>query len=202
MCGRFYIEEAEEIIEIREIITALQRKLSETPQHVQVRTAGEVFPMDTVPMLINDGEGITADIVQWGFTKFDGKGVLINARSETAHMKPLFKNSLFYRRCLIPATGFFEWKHTGNRKKEKYLFYLPGNEVLYLAGIYNEENTDNGSKKLRMAILTKEANESVHDIHSRMPVIIGKNDGWLDKDADILSYLREKGPMLARKEIG
>lgn len=112
--------------------------------------------------------------ISWGFPKWTSKGVIINARSETAAEKSMFRKSLLQRRCVVPATGFYEWNH----KKQKYKFNLPNHELLYLAGIWNEYE---GEK--HFVILTTAANEAMKDIHNRMPVILKKNiiNQWVKK---------------------
>ena len=98
----------------------------------------------------------------------------------------MFSSSLKQRRCVIPSTGFFEWKKVeGKKNKEKYLFNIPGSNMVYMAGIYNEFE---GEEKY--VILTTGANASMKNIHHRMPVILGENsiENWIydDKFVDIL----------------
>ena len=75
----------------------------------------------------------------WGYPRFQGKsGSIINARSETAGERPMFRRSLAERRCVIPTTGFFEWGPGEGGGKRKYRFNRPGTRALYLAGLWNE----------------------------------------------------------------
>lgn len=71
------------------------------------------------------------ELLAWGFPRFDKKGVVINARAETAPDKPMFRKCLEQRRCVIPSTGFYEWA----ADKTKYRFRLPGEDALYMAGL-------------------------------------------------------------------
>lgn len=173
MCGRYYIETEEELTEIRAIIQETQDKLYGKPEAAQLKM-GEIFPTNTVPILGLNG----AEAMQWGFPKWDGKGVVINARSETVHDKNMFRGSLMERRCVVPTTGFYEWRHEGGKSKEKYLFTLPGEKVLYLAAIYN---IFEGDTLARFSILTTAANESMVPYHDRMPVLLGagERDWWI-----------------------
>jgi putative SOS response-associated peptidase YedK len=109
----------------------------------------------------------------WGFPRWDGKGSIINARSETVTEKSMFRKSFAQSRCVVPTTGFYEWKTIeGQKKKDKYLFRLPDSKVLYLAGIHNEYSQPDGTKRSMFVILTTSANESMQAYHNRMPVMI------------------------------
>ena len=99
MCGRFYIASEDTAEELREIIETLQRKTG-----MQMKT-GEIRPTDITPAIANDRELKPASFaMKWGFTLPNGKPI-INARSETAMEKPLFREGMERRRCLIPATA-------------------------------------------------------------------------------------------------
>ena len=123
-----------------------------------------------------------------GFPNFTKKGVIINARSETAEEKRMFKTSFHERRCVIPSTGFYEWKG-----KEKYHFTLPNSPTLYMAGIYNEFADENC-----FIILTTRANQSMKNIHDRMPVILEKNmiHDWINADDTAIHMLHQEPPIL------
>ena len=96
----------------------------------------------------------------------DSRGLVINARSETAVSRPMFSSGMRHRRCLIPASCFYEWD------KSHYLagFTLPGQPVMFMAGCY-----DVFDGVCRFVILTTEANESVRPVHSRMPLLIAQD---------------------------
>jgi putative SOS response-associated peptidase YedK len=109
--------------------------------------------------------------MQWGFTGFDSK-LLINARSETAQTKPTFKKPMLEHRCLVPASGYYEWQKVDNSKaKTKYRFFNP-ESLLYLAGCYRKEQN---SLLHRFVILTQTATPEFASIHNRMPVIVAPN---------------------------
>lgn len=171
MCGRYFIdpEVAEDMVRI---INEIQNKLNTTPR------TGEIFPTNTAPVLKwdNENEQCVVDIMKWGFPKWDGKGSIINARSETAPEKRMFKKPLMETRMVVPTTGFYEWKTHENAKKEKYLFRKPGDEMLYLAGIYGEFQGESC-----FTILTTAANSSMVYYHNRMPVLLDRDEinAWL-----------------------
>ena len=120
-------------------------------------------------------------LMEWGMPKWDGKGVIINARSESAAVKPTFAKALAERRCVIPSTGFYEWRQRADTKaKDKFLFNMAEGPMLYMAAIYSEAKDDKPIKE-RFVILTQNANDTIRDVHDRMPVILYKNElsRWL-----------------------
>lgn len=169
MCGRYYIAEEDCAAELQEIVEQLNRK------EIKVKT-GEIFPTDTVPVLANSRSmAIKPFAMEWGYTLPDGRRI-INARSESASGKPLFRDGMQQRRCLIPATNYFEWEKRG-KEKIKYAICPANSSMLYMAGIYRIENG-----KPVFSILTREPAENIAFIHDRMPVILpaeGTKD-WLN----------------------
>ena len=181
MCGRYYIDDEEDIIEMREIIQEVNERFKDTPELAAMKT-GEIFPTNIVPILTAEGSSKRAELMRWGYPRWDGSGIIINARAETAIDKPMFKKGIESKRCLIPTTGFFEWKHeNGKAKKDKYLLRFKDDPMLSLAGIYNTYKDKDGNPYNSFVILTTNANDSVKPIHNRMPVILtgDKKDIWL-----------------------
>ena len=185
MCGRynFTLEESEEIMEILE-------KLNAKFQGKEIQT-GEIFPTNQAPILINEKRTVSPTLSAWGYPKFDGKGVIINARSETAFEKKTFRDSLLNRRCIIPSTGFYEW----SSQKKKFLFNLEGTKTLYMAGLYSYYRDE-----LRFVVLTTDANESMQEVHSRMPLIIPKDEieTWIMDYQLTNDYLHRVPPQLMK----
>ena len=163
MCGRYYIEEEDMAKALGKSIEALNRRSAgEKP----VKTAGEIFPTDLVPVIANNRNmQPTVFAMEWGYTLPDGRRI-INARSETAHEKGMFKDGLKNRRCLIPASNYYEWEKR-DKEKIKYDICRADSETLYMAGLYRIE----GNKAV-FTILTREPAESIAFIHDRMPVIL------------------------------
>ena len=171
MCGRYYIDTAEDNVELEKIIEEVNRRTGGEG----VKTTGEVFPTDTVPVLASDIDELTAVFaMKWGYS-LPGGQVVINARSESAAEKPLFQNSLRRRRCVVPASHYFEWEKRGT-EKVKYAIGLENDPVLYMAGIYRVE----GGQPV-FSILTRAPADAIRHIHDRMPVILpaGAVDDWL-----------------------
>jgi len=204
MCGRYAIFDEEDNIEIRKIIQEIDDKFNGTPQREEMRT-GEIFPTNVAPVLLPAiGGGFRAVPMKWGYPRWNGPGVIINARGETAGSKNMFRSSLAARRCVIPASGFFEWKANGSsiKKKDKYFLSLSDTPVMYMAGLYNSfQEPKTGSAYGAFVILTTCANLSVAAIHDRMPVILNAKDLtlWLSDSKDAGILLREDGPELSSR---
>ena len=150
--------------------------------------AGEIVPTDVVPVIAPNRTGERAVFpMQWGFTlPASGEGkrppLIINARSETAAVKPLFRDSWEQRRCIIPASGYFEWEHRmgfDGRPKTgtKYRIVPKKGERTYLAGLYRMEE---GLPVF--AVLTRAPAADLFWMHDRMPVMLPEEamDAWLD----------------------
>ena len=113
MCGRYFLAQSnqdQQSDELSRIIAALNRK--KTP--ASLKTSGEIFPSDIVPVLANNRQmEIEPFAMRWGYS-FPNSRPIINARSETASKKALFKDGMLQRRCLIPASNYFEWGWNDN----------------------------------------------------------------------------------------
>ena len=189
MCGRYSLA-PEESLEIGRIVQQVENRIK----------VGEIFPTNMAPVLIEAGEELAPEVMSWGFPRFQGKsGQIINARSETALDRPMFRKSVAERRCVIPTTGFYEWGPDKTGKKRKYRFNFPGEEkALYLAGIWNEFA---GERKY--VILTTEANASMEGIHDRMSVILRREELkiWVRDSGDATEILHRAPPEVSHKEI-
>ncbi len=139
-------------------------------------------------------------LLQWGFipswSRDPAIGArMINARAETAAEKPAFRAAMKRRRCLIPASGFFEWAKSGAAKQPHYI-EMRDHQPFAFAGLWEGWRGEDGSEIDSCAILTTGANELLSPIHHRMPVIVGpENYGrWLDpaneKPATLADLLR------------
>ena len=106
---------------------------------------------------------------------------MINARSETAATKPAFRKALVSRRCLVPATGFFEWKLEG-KAKQPYLITPKGESILTFAGLWERWLTPARERLFSYTILTMPPAPELAALHDRMPVVVpaAERDLWLD----------------------
>ncbi|SHK98704.1 Putative SOS response-associated peptidase YedK [Anaerocolumna jejuensis DSM 15929] len=188
MCGRYYIDD-ETSREIEKILQDIDKKKPDKNYKT-----GEIFPTDTVPILVAQDNRIVPELYTWGFPNFYKKGVIINARCETAFEKKTFRESLVSRRCIIPASGFYEW----NKTKEKLYFTQPSADILYMAGIYN---TFSGIS--RFVILTTSANASMADVHDRMPLILKpeQTETWLSNSSVTQDILYQVPVSLQRRSV-
>lgn len=176
MCGRYYVDNESDLVEIRKIFDELSQRYFGQPVLEQLRS-GEIYPSQVAPVIrpveTTTGIRLLPDLMQWGFTE---PSMLINARAETAEIKPTFRESIRSRRVLIPATSFFEWHMTdeNDRKKTKLRLYRPDEPVFYMAGIYRPIPHEHNPLGLpgQFVILTGEANATVSPIHDRMPLIV------------------------------
>ncbi len=194
--------------------------LSSTPARINARfevsvdpdwkPSYNVAPGTEVMMIRGDSETgeRTSEAAYWGFTpgwfKPGGRAPRpINARSEGVASKPMFRNAVSRRRCILPADGFYEWKKL-DQGKQPWLIRLRDGNVFGFAGIYETGNETTGNRP-SCAILTAEANAMMRDIHARMPVILEPQDyaRWLDPEqihgVTLLPLLRpyEPGDLVA-----
>jgi putative SOS response-associated peptidase YedK len=118
--------------------------------------------------------------------------IMINARSETAAIKPAFCDALKFRRCLIPADGFYEWQKVGNAK-QPYCFEVNRGEVFSFAGLWESWNDPNGKVLETCTILTTSPNAVTAPVHDRMPVILDPQcyDLWLHPGTTDTSAISE-----------
>lgn len=181
MCCRYWMEESPELRPIVEEMnrSPLVRKWHNT---TGIKTSGEIRPTDVVPVIAPNKSGNRAVYpMKWGFSS---KTLLMNARTETASSKPTFKESWERRRCIVPASWYFEWEHlVGNdgRKKtgDKYMIQPKGSTITWLCGLYRIEE---GLPVF--VILTREPGEEIRFIHDRMPLILPEKyiDDWIRPD--------------------
>ena len=126
--------------------------------------------------------------MHWGLIPFWAKDPsigsrMINARSETVAEKPAFRAAFKYRRCIIPASGFYEWQKQNGHKQPHYIHHKDG-APLGFAGLWEHWQSADGSELESCTILTTSANEMMTSLHNRMPVILEPADYeiWLHSD--------------------
>lgn len=178
MCGRYLVQSDSDVEEINEIINEVQKNMDSMHQ----LSLNEIYPTNTAPVIVYSNQHKKFLHMKWGFRKWDNKGVIINARSETVEEKKTFSSAIKQTRCVIPSTGFYEWDKAGG-SKQKYLFTEKDSPALYMAGIYSTFR-DEEAEYSAFTILTTAANEFMEDIHNRMPVIVhsGEIEDYLTDD--------------------
>ena len=192
MCCRFFVEPDEYFRELTEQIDdspLLPRFRGKLPVDVGGVYGGEVPPTSVVPVLAPNRAGKqTVFPMQWGYTLPASGGkkppLIINARTETAAEKPLFRDSWRQRRCAIPATAYFEWEHKigfdGKPKTgDKYRIAPAGGERAFFAGLYRMEE---GIPTF--VILTRAPADNLFWIHDRMPLMLpeSKVEKWISPE--------------------
>jgi len=133
-------------------------------------------------------------LLTWGLIPRDALGKergFINARSETAFEKPAFSEAFARRRCLIPATGFYEWQKLDARRRQPWLIRLAAPGPFAFAGLWEPAAAVPGAKPT-CTILTTEPNELARRVHDRMPVILDPADytQWLDPAVAVAAEVR------------
>ena len=185
MCGRYLIEIDEK--ELREMLLAADTSADERLDKLSfVFSGGEVFPGSIAPVITADG----VRFMTWGFPSIHEKQhPHINARSESAAASKTFGEAMETRRCVVPATAYFEWKQTKKKHKVKYEFTLPERAPLYMAGIYTTGPKVSPHVDGCFAVLTRDAAPTITEIHDRMPVILPKAliDVWLRESPAVMS---------------
>ncbi len=171
MCGRYILPE----IDLVGIASEAYKALANSDK---LHNGYEARPGDNLPVIApNKLKTISAFLMKWGYA-LDNK-LVINAKSETVHDKKMFIDGITNRRCVIPIKKYIEWKRFDKTKEE----IKPVNqEISYLAGIYRIVNG-----KPEFTILTRQASESVIDIHERMPIVFTEDLAmeYLKQDYDV-----------------
>ena len=156
MCGRMNVD-----TKISPIISEFFGINFSTPNN------DNLSPGETVSTIINNNGGFQQLHAGWGINPSWSKNLLINAQSETVITKPTFSKAIKANRCLIPCSGWYEWR-TENGKKQKYLFSNSNDEPFLMAGTWYQ--TANEMPKL--VTLTTAPNDKCAQYHKRMPVIV------------------------------
>ena len=177
MCGRYSVLTEDEIVEVRQIIKDISLELAKDALGKNLTEQKEIAPTNAAPVVTASGGSIAFEYAKFGFLRWDGKGVIINARAETVKEKAMFKNHIHTGRCVIPASGYFEWKNVDKKTKHKHLIKDRDGNLLFMAGLYRD-----GSEGREFVIITKNPYGDVTEIHDRMPVILhtDKLEPWLD----------------------
>ena len=191
MCGRYTLEE--ELDDLQEWFEARIREIEE------YRKSYNVAPSQTMPVVGQNHEGDRSIMpFRWGLLPFwaDEKKVgysMINARAETLDTKRSFKPYFEKRRCLVPASAFYEW--TGEKgNKQPYYIHPTHEPVFAFAGLYNVWTSPGGDEKIpTYTIITTDANEKMSRLHDRMPAMLLKEewDFWLDPENHDTKALKE-----------
>jgi len=179
MCGRYRLSRRKQLVE--EYFDCVSDEPDWNPRY-------NIAPTQPVPVIRqNPKEPIRElSLVRWGLIPSWAKDAsvaakMINARSETASTKPAFRDALKFRRCLIPADGFYEWAKTA-KAKQPCCFEVNDGELFAFAGLWDGWKDPSGKWIKTCSILTTTPNAVTSAVHDRMPVIVDPDsyDLWLD----------------------
>ncbi len=184
MCGRYVFNPDEDFYERFQIENRIENIVPNF----------NVSPGQTMPVIANfDRRKVF--MMTWGYVpnwaKNENKIKLINTRADSLLQKPSFKNAFQNQRCIVPASGFYEWQK-GSSKKTPFYFSIKDQNMFSFAGIFNDDT---------YSIITTDADNAVSPIHDRMPVILKPEDEstWLDNNFNVSLLLPLLKPFLSSK---
>ena len=182
MCGRYTLAKTDGLIERFQIEAEI---FDLTPRY-------NIAPEQLLPVVVRDGRN-RLQLMKWGLIPSwskEPKSMAINARIEGILTKPSFRRPIRYHRCLIPATGFYEWKK-GNTGKTPYYIRRKDGELFAFAGIYDIWNGTQEHEIKTFAIITTAPDKFLAQVHNRMPVILQPEQEtvWLTTEPDKIDSL-------------
>lgn len=187
MCGRYYIADDDPDEVLAGYVAGAKRRADAL--QVPLVSAGEIRPTNIATVIAPNAKNREPDAfpMKWGFNHPTRGMLVFNTRSETAADKPLFCTSIDDRRCLIPASGYYEWKKESNGTKTKYAIRAAGGVLLYMAGLYVRSSKE---RLPSFSILTMDAADSIKGIHARMPVLIppDRTAAWLSPEHSLTEF--------------
>ena len=187
MCGRFSLTNTFD--DLRDYFQLAGSPLALSPRYNAAPS------QDVTAVRLEEGERRLI-MLRWGLIPFCAEDPkigyrTINARAETIHKAPAFRAAFRKRRCLIPASGFFEWLKKGKEKQPYHIYRRDGNPMA-LAGLWERWRDEKAGRDIEScAIITTDANQLVARLHDRMPVILEPDDfgKWLDPEEESLGRL-------------
>lgn len=180
MCGRYTISTSPD---------ALARLFGAAGRLPNFPARYNAAPTQILPIVRRDARGgRELALARWGLVPSWSKGPdarfsMINARAETVTTKPAYRGAFRRRRCLVPASGFYEWQ-VGEGGKQPWYFSLVSGKPFAFAGLWEHWIGASGDELETFAIIVTEANTRVAPVHDRMPVILDPDEyaRWLDEE--------------------
>ena len=204
MCGRFGLFVTPEVLE--EYFA-----LADSAAAIVPRPRYNLTPGQAVAVVREHDGRRTLDALQWGLIPFWAKDAkigrrLVNARLDGVADKPAFREAYARRRCLIPASGFYEWSEPKAGRKQPYFIRPSGEPLLAIAGLWERWRTPSGEKLETCVIVTTDASAELVHVHDRMPLLIPRDAHalWLDPRTGIddALLLAQRTPTLEIKPVG
>ena len=197
MCGRFSLTDIDSIFSRFGVIISKDINKKITPHY-------NIAPTQKIPVIYQDNnQENRIEFMKWGLVPFWAKDPkighkMINARAETLTQKPSFKHLLKSKRCLVPSSGFYEWKRIDKRKVPYYIG-IKNSKIFSFAGLYDNWKDSVGNELKTFTIITTNSNNTLKPIHNRMPVILEREfeEDWLDvktHDFDSLKQMLKPYP--------
>lgn len=176
MCGRFANSET---------IPAMRQHFAAGGQDAAWTPSWNVCPTRPVPVLLGGSTGRRLGLMRWGWNQAAlGGRLLINCRGEEAHGKRMFQAPLARRRCIVPATAFYEWQPgtTKNVRPKPFAFAPVAGGLWGIGALWEPTAGPDGQRDGSVILMTVPANERVAPVHDRMPLLIAREhlDAWLD----------------------
>lgn len=191
MCGRYRLSHRKEVVEEYFDTTSWDEGWS--PRY-------NIAPTQLIPVVRRKPKEAVrvVSLIRWGLIPSWARDPslavgTINARSETASTKPAFANPLRFRRCLIPADGFYEWKRASGSRQQPYCFEVNDGQLFAFAGLWDGWKNPIGNWVNTCSILTTTPNSLSVAVHDRMPVILSPDDYdvWLDPGTTNVQVISE-----------
>jgi putative SOS response-associated peptidase YedK len=177
MCGRYTFQPTEEFYRRFHIANRLDSLVARY----------NISPSQLVPVIISQGANQVV-LMRWGLIPHWAKEEktaykMINARVETLAQRPAFRGLLAANRCMIPATGYYEWKAEA-RGKTPFYIHPKSHEFFAFAGLYDVWIRPDGEELYTFTIITKDSDKFMAQLHNRMPVILERDleDAWLNRE--------------------
>jgi putative SOS response-associated peptidase YedK len=180
MCGRYGLTVD---------TSKLQERFDTTNTLPDMQPRFNIAPTQELPVIVRNSPNSMV-LMQWGLIPSWSKEPqvsysTINARAENLLKSSVYKKPFQRQRCLVPASGFYEWQQT-SAGKQPYYIHVQDTDVFAFAGLYDIWRDKHGHELHSYTIITTKPNDLVASIHNRMPVILRRDDEnvWLDQDAD------------------
>jgi putative SOS response-associated peptidase YedK len=181
MCGRAYETYSNEELYFRYLSKPPRTPLDTSPIY-------NLCPTLDSPVLRLVSRERQFDQMRWQLVPatepaFTTKLSTINAKSETVFQSRLYRDLIIRQRCIVPLSGFYEWKREGDRRRP-FKIHLRDEPIMSVAGIWDTWHPGSPGERHSFSIMTTAANDLMREIHDRMPVILGRSDedDWLDPE--------------------
>lgn len=182
MCGRFSIA-------VRIGIFARRFRITGPLEFALPRY--NIAPTENVPVIVREGQEFKVSMMRWGLIPSWSDGARqgpnpINARAEGLAENRMYQDLLVRGRCLVPATGFYEWRTSG-RKKTPFYFSKKDNSLFAIAGLFDARKDRDGVGTLSFTLVTTTPNDLVAPFHDRMPAILSSEgeEAWIGRNAGL-----------------